>query len=78
MNPSCVACGSPSVRTFDSEANIHLPSRNGIDMASIFIFPRFQICLDCGHMESDIPKSDLQLLKEGCLRPFESTSSNAA
>jgi hypothetical protein len=64
MNTNCTACGSPNLRTFDAEVNIHFQGLRGIDMASVFVFPRFLICLDCGQMESTLSKSDLQLLKE--------------
>jgi hypothetical protein len=78
MHPSCAVCSSPNLGTYDAEANIHFPGLKGIDRASVFVFPRFLICLDCGHMESAIPKRELHLLRVGHENLSGDMSSNTA
>jgi len=70
MNTNCVACGSLNLRTFDAEANIHFSGLKGIDVPSVFVFPRFLICLDCGQIESTLSEKELQLLKGRFMSSF--------
>jgi hypothetical protein len=64
MTTICTNCGSHNLKQFDAEANIHFPGLKGADRASVFVFPRFLICLDCGQFESTLSNRELQLLKE--------------
>jgi hypothetical protein len=77
MKANCAFCGSTNQRMFAAEANIHFPGLRGIDTGSIFIFPRFLICLDCGQLESTLSNNELEQIREKLVavpRPAESSS----
>jgi hypothetical protein len=48
----------------------------GIGKGSVFVFPKFLICLNCGKMESALSKKEVQLLKEE-QHSFSADSSSA-
>jgi hypothetical protein len=50
---------------FGSEINIHFPGFKGLDMPTVWVFPKIAVCLECGRAEFSIEEADLRLLAEG-------------
>jgi hypothetical protein len=65
MEAMCAACGSWQVRKFNAEANIHFPGHGGLAQPSVFVFPKFAICLNCGLMKSTLTETELRMLRVG-------------
>lgn len=61
---SCRSCASENQKEFGSELNIHFPGRKGLDQATVLVFPRLIICIDCGFTEFTILDAELHRLKE--------------
>jgi hypothetical protein len=62
---SCKACQSLNRRTFSGELAIHFPGIEGLDMPIVWVFPRLEVCLECGFAEFEIPESELRVLAQG-------------
>ena len=45
---ACVSCHSLDIRIYPAELNIHYPGVEGLNMPTVWAFPRLSICLDCG------------------------------
>jgi hypothetical protein len=65
MEGACVRCGSSNVKKFNAEANIHFTVQKDVTQTSVFVFPRFLICLECGLLEGTLSESELRSLREG-------------
>jgi len=61
---SCRSCASENQKEFGSEISIHFPGLKGLDNATVLVFPRLVICVDCGLTEFTIPNAELQRLRE--------------
>jgi hypothetical protein len=48
----------------NSELAIHFPGREGLDLPLVFLFPRLEVCLECGFAEFAIPERELQVLRQ--------------
>jgi hypothetical protein len=61
----CKSCGSVNQKKFSAEMGIHFPGLRDIDKPTVWVFPEFAICLDCGTAEFAVPEEDLRQLAEG-------------
>jgi hypothetical protein len=61
----CKSCGSVNQKKFSAEMGIHFPGLRDIDKPTVWVFPEFAICLDCGTAEFAMPEEDLRQLAEG-------------
>ena len=61
----CKRCSSKDLNTFNTEINMHFPGWEGLDMASVWAFPKVRVCLNCGFAEFDVPDRELRMLAEG-------------
>src|SRR5215467_5405922 len=60
----CVSCQSTNQAIFPAEANIHFPGFEGLERATLWVFPSFLICLDCELTQFTMSRTDLQRLRE--------------
>lgn len=74
----CANCGSAKLQTFSSEANIHLPGPANPAQASVFVFPKLIICLDCGQIMSKLSENELRMLRQGAATAENSRKDSAA
>ena len=61
----CKRCSSKDLSIFNTEMNLHFSGRQGLDMASVWAFPKVRVCLNCGLAEFDVPDRELRMLAEG-------------
>jgi hypothetical protein len=59
---SCKLCTSENQRRFSSEILVHFPGLKNLDKPPVFVFPKLQVCMDCGFTEFAIPETELRLL----------------
>lgn len=59
---SCKSCQSSNQHRFPTEVKIHFPGLEHDDQPSVWAFPEFLICLDCGFCEFSLAETELQLL----------------
>jgi uncharacterized Zn finger protein len=62
---SCPSCGSDSQTEFRAEMIIHFMGIKYLDNPGVFAFPTLLVCMECGHMDSIVPESELALLVSG-------------
>jgi hypothetical protein len=43
---SCRSCASEKQKEFGSEISIHFPGLEGLDKATVLVFPRLVVCVD--------------------------------
>ena len=65
---ACEKCDSGNQSTFNSEVAIHFPGLKGLDKPIVWVFPKLEVCLDCGLTEFIVPESQVQILREGKVR----------
>jgi hypothetical protein len=61
----CKNCFSGHIQVFNGELAIHFPGLEGVDKPIVWVFPRMQVCLDCGVTEFPIPERELNVLRHG-------------
>jgi hypothetical protein len=61
---ACKMCQSANQKAFPAEVNIHFPGMSGIDIPTVWVFPRLSVCLDCGLTEFHVDRSNLQALSD--------------
>lgn len=61
---SCPSCNSDNQREFTGELNIHFPGVRGLDVPTVWAFPRLMVCMDCGSTQFTIPKAELKTLED--------------
>jgi hypothetical protein len=67
---SCRSCSSNNQTEFGSEIIIHFSGLNNLDKPTVMVFPKIEVCLDCGVTEFTIPEADLDRLRElGVMAP---------
>jgi hypothetical protein len=60
---SCTICGANNQTEFPAEVCIHSPDLRDADKLGVFIFPKVQVCLDCGSSSFMTPTSQLAQLR---------------
>ena len=65
----CQQCTSENVKMFSSEVALHFPGLDGLRKPIVWVFPKLQVCPDCGFTEFTVPQTELTVLKEG--KPVE-------
>jgi hypothetical protein len=60
---SCKSCKSGPTRDFNGEIAIHFPGLTGLDKPIVWVFPKLQVCFECGVAKFAIPESQLRCLK---------------
>ena len=60
----CRSCRSANSSTFTGEIAIHFPGLEGLDRPIVWVFPKLQVCLNCGFTEFAIPEGELRRLVE--------------
>lgn len=66
----CHSCHSENVREYSAEINIHFPGMKGLNIPTVWIFPRILVCMDCGETRFEIPESERKELAERDYRGF--------
>jgi hypothetical protein len=61
---SCKSCQSHNNRFFSAEIAIHFSGLKNLDVPVMWVFPKLNVCLDCGFAEFEIPESELHVLAE--------------
>ena len=69
----CTLCTSAHQAEFAAEVNIHLAGLTNSDTTGIFVFPKLQVCLNCGFSRFTTPASELALLGKVTPKPESST-----
>ena len=62
---SCESCQAEKRRVFNGEVAIHFPGLKGLNMPIVWVFPKLNVCLDCGFAEFEIPERELRVLEDG-------------
>ena len=63
----CASCHSLNVRVYPAELNIHHPGMEGLDLPTVWAFPRLSICLDCGVTQFTLSDDQVrELIETGC------------
>ena len=61
----CNSCSSNRQTQFESEIFIHFSGLKDLDKLPVMVFPRLNVCLDCGVVaESTVPAAELRILRE--------------
>ena len=60
---TCSFCTSSNRTEFPAEVNIHFPDIKNADKVGVFVFPKVQICLDCGSSSFITPVPELERLR---------------
>ena len=60
----CVRCAS-SRKLFTSEIAIHFPGNDGLDRPLVRLFPKLEICFNCGTAEFFVPERERRVLIDG-------------
>ena len=58
----CQVCHSANTRDYTAEINIHFPGRKGLNIPTVWVFPRLSVCLECGFTQFTIPDAELETL----------------
>jgi hypothetical protein len=66
----CASCQSSNQREFTAEMNIHFPGIQGVDIPTVWVFPRVLVCMDCGMAQFTIPEAEREKLEDGDYRNF--------
>ena len=60
----CQTCHSANAREYAAEINIHFPGKKGLDIPTVWVFPRLSVCLDCGFTQFTMPGAELKALAD--------------
>ena len=58
----CQSCGSMRNCVFNGELALHFPGLDGLNKPIVWVFPRLDVCLDCGEVRFKLPESELTVL----------------
>jgi hypothetical protein len=61
----CKPCSSDGLRDFNAELAVHFPGPDNLTKPIVWVFPVLRACLDCGHVEFDLPDAEREELKNG-------------
>lgn len=62
---ACKSCRSDKQLTFIGEIAIHFPGLAGLNKPIVWVFPKLELCLDCGFAEFQIEEEQLKELGTG-------------
>jgi hypothetical protein len=62
---ACRQCSSGNQGKFGTEMNIHFPGVEGLQKATVWVFPQVMVCLDCGFAEFTVTETELHRLAKG-------------
>ena len=60
----CHSCRSTSVRDYPAEINVHFPGIEGLNIPSVWVFPRLSVCVVCGAAEFTLTDADRKTLAD--------------
>jgi hypothetical protein len=66
---SCVKCRSGNQRGFKSELTVAFRDLANVNQSPVYVSQDISICLDCGHVELTVPRTQLEQLKQEKLQP---------
>jgi hypothetical protein len=69
----CRSCAASHLVELSAEICIHFPGLKGLDVEPILAFPKLNVCLCCGSIQSQLSTKELDCVKEGAAR-FEAVS----
>jgi hypothetical protein len=61
----CKFCGSEDRKKFNAKIAIYFPRLKNIDKPTILVFPRLELCFDCGTAEFTLSEDELRSLEKG-------------
>ena len=67
---ACSSCRSVNQREFTAELNIHFPGMQGIDIPTVWVFPKILVCMNCGTAQFTIPEPERRELADNDYRDF--------
>jgi hypothetical protein len=59
---SCARCNSGRDTQFDAEVNIHSVGLDDLNRPAVLVFPKIDVCLDCGFVEFNLAEDELKEL----------------
>ncbi len=60
---ACTSCASSNQTGFPAEVGIHFPDLRDVDKRQVLVFPKVQVCLDCGCSSFMTPVPELKRLR---------------
>lgn len=66
---SCNKCESTNQRSFKTEMTIAFRELENVNQAPVYFSQDVAVCLDCGHLELNLPPTKLEQLKQEALGP---------
>ena len=72
---SCKKCASTNQRSFNSEMTIAFRELENVNQAPVYFSQDVVVCLDCGHLELNLPPAKLEQLKQEASGPDSRRSS---
>jgi hypothetical protein len=72
---SCKKCASKNQRRFKSETTFAFRELENLNQTPIYTCQDVAVCLDCGHLELDLPPAKLELLRQKAEEPCSPRSS---
>jgi hypothetical protein len=60
----CPSCHSGKIREYKAEINVHFPGIKGLNIPTVWVFPRVLACLDCGQAQLTIPEAERKELAD--------------
>jgi hypothetical protein len=55
----CLSCGSSKQVELTTEMMIHFLGREHLDQPGVLLFPKIEVCLDCGLSCFTVPETEL-------------------
>jgi hypothetical protein len=63
----CKQCESENLKVFSGELAIHFPGLENLNKPHVLVFPKLNVCFECGFVEFGLPAEQLAELKMGGL-----------
>ncbi|HEY7095372.1 MAG TPA: hypothetical protein VH437_01500 [Terriglobales bacterium] len=60
----CKCCPSVNQEEFLAEVNIHFPGKESLTKPAVWVFPRLQICMNCGLAQFSLGDPELTQLRD--------------
>ena len=67
---SCPSCYSANQREFSAEMNVHFPGMKGLNIPTVWVFPKISVCVDCGTGQFTISEDERKQLADRDYRDF--------